>query len=331
MVKGFITMSARPFHKGHEALIEYAKENCDHLTILITTLPDEVIPYKHRLLWVLSQYLHDPKVTIMGLDVKEPEGLSYDDLSKWWGFFVRLKVGKFDRVFTSEPYGEEFAAAMGAEHWCFDTARTKIDIRATDIRERPLTNWDFINNFAKDYFVKKIAIVGTESTGKTVMAERLARRFNTAWCPEIGRDLVRSSTEVTRDDIMRIASEHAKSIVRHTRLSNRVLIVDTEVSITASYHEFLFGEKFKIEPWIENVNFFDLYIYLDPSAPYVDDGTRLEEDARNKLADSHVKTLTERGLVLNRFSFDTSIPTEEAYDKRFDEVVKFIQAYIDRY
>lgn len=46
MIKGFLTGSFRPFHKGHEALIDFAKANCDELTILITTLPDEVIPYK---------------------------------------------------------------------------------------------------------------------------------------------------------------------------------------------------------------------------------------------------------------------------------------------
>ena len=118
MIKGFVTGSFRPFHKGHEALIDYAKSNCDHQTNLITTLPDETIPYKYRLKWVLSTYLDDPKVDILA-DVIEEPNIQGDALSGWWGNYVKSKYGQFDRVFTSEDYGDVFAKSMGAVHWNF--------------------------------------------------------------------------------------------------------------------------------------------------------------------------------------------------------------------
>ena len=102
MIKGFVTGSFRPFHKGHEALIEYAKSNCDKLTILVTTLPDEIISYKYRLHWILSTYLNDPKVDIINTIIEEPRNMTYDGLSMWWGEFVLNTYGKFDRLFTSE-------------------------------------------------------------------------------------------------------------------------------------------------------------------------------------------------------------------------------------
>ena len=190
MIKGFVTGSFRPFHKGHMALIDYAKTHCDELTILITTLPDETIPYKYRLKWVLSTYLDDPQIQILADTIKEPPNLSYDQISIWWGLYINQKYGHFDRVFTSEDYGDLFAKSIGAIHWQFDKSRDIVPVSATNIREKPVTNWDYLNNFAKDYFVKKIAIVGTESTGKTTLAQQLAWTFTTEWVDEAGDEIV---------------------------------------------------------------------------------------------------------------------------------------------
>jgi len=331
MIKGFITGSFRPMHKGHEKLIEFAKKNCDKLTILITTLPDEIISYKHRLSWVLSTYLNDPQVDIVNDIIEEPIGLSYDDLSRWWGSYVKTNYGSFDKVFTSEDYGKVFAESMGAENCVFDIDRNLIPVSATLIREKPFTNWEYINNFAKDYFTKKIAIVGTESTGKTVLSAQLAKYFNTTWCPELGRDIVRSSNEVTMDDIKTIGVEHAKHILKHTRTSNKILIVDTDLSITKSYSKFIFGEVPEFDDWVEKANEFDLYIYLESTAPYVDDGTRFDESTRNKLEQSHLEIFQNEGIELHKFDFDTTISKSEAYEKRFNHVVECIEEFMKKY
>lgn len=329
MIKGFVTGSFRPFHKGHEALIDYAKSNCDELTILITTLPDEVIPYKYRLKWILSTYLDDPKVQIVADVIQEPDRQG-DGLSIWWGNYVLNRFGQFDRVFTSEDYGDVFAKTMGAEHWRFDRGRTIVPISATIIRQKPLKYWDYINNFAKDYFVKKIAIVGTESTGKTTMCKKLAEHYNTVWVPEIGRDLIPDTEECTIEDLKLVASEHAKSIIRNTRLANKLLFIDTDLSITKSYSEFLFGEVPKVEPWVEKANDMDFYIYLDRDAPYVNDGTRMEREKRDKLAESHQKFL--EGKELQHFHWLTRTRgDQEKYDERLKCVIQRIDHFIRKF
>ena len=331
MIRGFVTGSFRPFHKGHEALIEYAKKNCDKLLILVTTLPDEIICYKHRLSWVLSTYLNDPQVDVVNAIIEEPKGMSYDGLSMWWGEYVRNTYGKFDRVFTSEDYGEIFALYMGAEHFPFNKDRNLVPISATEIREKPFSNWKYINNFAKDYFVKKIAIVGTESTGKTVLAKELANYFHTNWCPEVGRNIAGSSTNVTLDQLKLIGEEHAKSILRHTRDASKILFVDTDLNITQSYSKFIFGHDIAFPNWIEEANKCDLYIYLDSATPYIDDGTRFDEHKRNLLDVSHIRTFAEKGIVLRRFTYDNSLPTIAAYAKRFYEIASYISHYINKF
>jgi len=363
MIKGFITGSFRPFHKGHEALIDYAKEHCDELTILITTLKDEVIPYKYRLKWVLSTYLDDPQITVIADVITEPD-ITGDALSGWWGNYVFRQFGHFDRVFTSESYGDLFAKSMGAEHWRFNQSRTIVPISATNIRRKPITNWDYLNNFAKDYFVKKIAIVGTESTGKSTLAKQLAEHYNTlyvpdnpSFIPEIGRDLVSNAVgapvedetfvhEIGRDlvpnpkgctvkDLQIVGVEHAKSIIKCTRLANKILIIDTDLNITKSYAKYLFGETLRYDPWVEKANEIDLYIYLTKDTPYIDDGTRLPESERDMLDNGHYSFFKDKNNVI-RLSWltheaFTPVINQRRYDKRLKYAIQEIDAFLKKY
>lgn len=329
MIRGLITGGFRPFHKGHEALIDYAKSNCDQLVIFVADPPGMwEIPYKYRLNWVSSQYLNDPQVEVFGDVVKEPEFGATEEKSKYWGKFIADKFGKFDRVFTSESYGKIFSEALGAENWVFNTSRSIIPVSATLIRNKPLTNWQYINNFAKDYFVKKICIVGTESTGKTTLAKQLAGYYNTVWSPELGREIFENTRSGTLEDIQLVGLKHAEAILRNTRLANKLLFVDTDLNITKSYSEYLFGEVPKFEPWIEKANEMDLYIWLTNEAPYVDDGTRLPPKERIKLGANHKKYF----VNLPNYEIAGYDSHEESpYLERFNEVVRIINKFISKY
>lgn len=329
MIKGFITGSFRPFHLGHEALIDYAKSNCDELTILVTVLPNEVIPYKHRLKWVLSTYLDDPKVTIIADTINEPQ-ITGDHLSIWWGLYIKQKYGKFDRVFTSESYGDLFAESMGAEHWLYDKDRNIIPVSATEIRNKPLSNWEYINNFAKDYFVKKICIVGTESTGKSTLVKHLSSYFETEYCPEVGDEIVEETAQDTNIEVLKeIGIEHAKRILKHTRLSDKLLFVDTDLNITKSYGKFLFNEDLEYPEWVNKANEMDMYIYLHPDTPFIQNGRRLEKEQRNKLAQSHLaqlkKTIPPEKIIEIKYSDFNS------WSARTFHIIKLIEKFSNQF
>lgn len=49
--------------------------------------------------------------------------------------------------------------------------------------------WDFIPNIAKEYFVKKVVIVGTESCGKSTLVHNIALYYNTNYIKEYGRTI----------------------------------------------------------------------------------------------------------------------------------------------
>ena len=54
--------------------------------------------------------------------------------------------------------------------------------------------------------IKKIVVIGPESTGKSTLCEQLADHYNTIWCPEYAREyLSRNGASYTYEDLLEIA------------------------------------------------------------------------------------------------------------------------------
>jgi len=54
--------------------------------------------------------------------------------------------------------------------------------------------------------VKKIVIIGPESTGKSTLCEQLAEHYKTSWCPEYAREyLLKNGTDYSFGDLLTIA------------------------------------------------------------------------------------------------------------------------------
>jgi nicotinamide riboside kinase len=54
--------------------------------------------------------------------------------------------------------------------------------------------------------LKKIVIIGPESTGKSTLCEQLAQHYETMWCPEFAREyLLSNGTNYEFDDLLTIA------------------------------------------------------------------------------------------------------------------------------
>ncbi len=54
--------------------------------------------------------------------------------------------------------------------------------------------------------VKKVVIIGPESTGKSTLCKLLARHYNTLWCPEYAREyLLKNGTNYTFENLLDVA------------------------------------------------------------------------------------------------------------------------------
>ena len=321
MIKGFIIGKFMPLTKGHEALIEFGLANCDELTVMLGAEINEPIDYVKRMLWLMRKYSYVKKINLV-LDVVTPPSLDYDNLSKWWGKRIKSRYGVYDILFSSEKYGEVLAETMGAKNMIFDIHRKTVPVSATMIRENPVTNWDFISVQSKPDSVKTICIVGTESTGKTVLCQKLADHYNTNWSKEIGRDLILDTNKCTINDLQLVGYEHLNEIHRQKETANKILFVDTDIYITKSYSNFLLGDIPKWPYWAYESSDMDLRIFLKSDAPYVNDGTRLNKEDRLLLEKSHLKTYEDAGIFPKVFSYNGS------YDKRFEDIVYYIDTFL---
>jgi HTH-type transcriptional repressor of NAD biosynthesis genes len=168
MRKGLVFGKFMPLHNGHLALINFALLHCDHLCIILCYTHNEPIDGLIRKQWLRESFEHNTNITLFSYqydDKKLPNtSVSSPRVSEIWASVLRALVPDAAVVYTSEDYGDYLANYMGIEHLLFDKARTVAPISATTIRTNPLLYWSYIADAAKPWFVKKIAIVGSEST-----------------------------------------------------------------------------------------------------------------------------------------------------------------------
>lgn len=124
--------------------------------------------------------------------------------------------------------------------------------------------------------VKKIAIIGPESTGKSTLSEQLAQHYNTLWCPEFAREyLLKHGSNYSYDDLLTIAKgqisledECAKKI------SSGLLFIDTDMYVMKVWCEFVFNNchRFILKEIAQRK--YDLYLLCNIDLPWVKDELR---------------------------------------------------------
>ena len=132
--------------------------------------------------------------------------------------------------------------------------------------------------------MKKIVIIGPESTGKSTLSEQLARHYGTLWCPEFAREyLLTNGPGYDYDDLLIIAkgqlaleeeyiTRTASSRPLTTRHSS--LFIDTDMYVMKVWCEFVFGKchKWILQQIVERK--YDLYLLCNIDLPWVKDELR---------------------------------------------------------
>jgi HTH-type transcriptional regulator, transcriptional repressor of NAD biosynthesis genes len=324
MSKGFVFGKFLPFHKGHEGLIRFALTQCDFLTVLICCSDQEDISADQRKSWMANTFSDEKNSEFKVLHYREEElpntSVSSESVSKIWAEKFKELFPDYDCVITSEKYGDYIASFMNIEHIPFDIHRIQYPVSASQIRENPFQQWQFIPESVKPDFCFKVVILGTESTGKTTLTQNLSQFFNATHVLEAGRDLIPHSTVFNENDLMQVANEHAFRIKESMSTSNQLVIIDTDIHITQSYARFSLEKTLDIPEEIYAVNRAHLYLYLNKDVVFVQDGTRLSEEERNLLDTSHKIILDEYKINYIEINGDW----QERFEKAVFEIKKKI-------
>lgn len=135
--------------------------------------------------------------------------------------------------------------------------------------------------------MKKIVVIGPESTGKSTLCDQLALHFNTSWCPEFAREyLLTHGSSYTFDDLLTIAKGQLSLEETTTSAAkNDLVFIDTDMYVMKVWCEFVF---YRCHTWILDQivqRKYDLYLLCNIDLPWQRDELREYPDllSRKKL------------------------------------------------
>lgn len=165
----------------------------------------------------------------------------------------------------------------------------------------------------------KIAILGPESTGKTMLAEQLAAHFHTDFVPEYSREYLKDfQGKYSINDVIAIAKGQQRSIDKAAKGNDEILISDTEAIVNKVWCEYVFKQTPKeIEDLVQKQDF-DLYLLCDTDLEWTFDPLRENPDLNER------KTIFALYLkALNAIEANYAIISGQGKD-RFENALKAI-------
>lgn len=124
--------------------------------------------------------------------------------------------------------------------------------------------------------MKKIVVIGPESTGKSTLCEQLAQHYQTVWCPEYAREyLLKQGGSYNYGDLLHIARgqlQQEEQLQQHAR--NGIYVIDTEMYVMKVWCEVVFEQ---CHTWILKQiasRKYDMYLLCQTDLPWAKDELR---------------------------------------------------------
>jgi NadR type nicotinamide-nucleotide adenylyltransferase len=276
-----------PPHAGHQFLAEEARKLADEVIVVVLANSSEPIPVELRHRW-LAEML--PWATIKSGTADHPVDYADPAVYDLWATTIREVIGRpsVDLLVTSEPaYGDMTAERLGARHVLVDPERRTIPVSATKVRAGPYANWEFLAPCVRAWYVKRVSLLGAESTGTTTMAKHLAGIYETAWVPEFGREYsVPKDTRGeawTTDEFVHIALRQQELEDQAARDANRILFCDTDALATALWHKQYLGRRAPEVEAVASARRYDLTFLTAADFEWVQDGSRISDETRQRM------------------------------------------------
>jgi NadR type nicotinamide-nucleotide adenylyltransferase len=179
--------------------------------------------------------------------------------------------------------------------------------------------------------IKKIVIIGPESTGKSTLSEQLAQHYETAWCPEFAREYLHTNgSDYEFDDLLTIAKgqlamedEYSDALERNSLPmledgGHLPLFIDTDMYVMKVWCEFVFNRCHRFILDQINERKYDLYLLCNTDLPWVQDDLREYPDlhTRQKLYQMYKDIMTNQSTPW--------IDIRGGYDERLKRAIEAV-------
>ena len=307
---GLVVGKFYPPHRGHLNLIEVAAAACRQVTVLVMAARAETVPLAGRVAWLRAACRGLAAVTVVGVPCDVPVDFASETV---WAAQVAVMAAALegnrlpwpDAVFSSESYGDDLAARLGAQHVCVDPGRVTVPVSASQIRAGLAGSWDQLIGRAQAGLAARVVVLGAESSGTTTIAELLAAHYRQrggAWArtlcvPEAGRGYTVTKWQQARAaavavgqpepplqelvwthaDFDAIAEEQTRSEEAAAMAGSPLVVCDTDAFTTSVWERRYLGAAARgMQPWATSkLPRHEVYLVTShQGVPWHDDGLR---------------------------------------------------------
>jgi NadR type nicotinamide-nucleotide adenylyltransferase len=172
----------------------------------------------------------------------------------------------------------------------------------------------------------RVVFFGPESTGKTTLAKRLAKIYQTRWVLEFAREYLEEKLDRTGEicapeDIWPIAVGQMKSENEAVQQANTFLFCDTNLLSTEVYAKAYF------DGWCDTrlleankVNHYDIYFLTDIDVPFEQDLLRDRPHQRQEMLAAFKNALNEHNI--------TYVILKGSCEARILQVTDYLKQYV---
>lgn len=284
---GLVLGKFYPLHAGHEHLIAAAASACERVTVQVLASSVESIPLEVRAAWVRERF---PMLNVVA--AMDDAEVDFDSPAAWdahMAIIADLLDAPVDAVFTSDAYGAELAQRLDAAWVPVDPGRSSLAVSGTAVRADVAGHWWALSPPVREWFCRRVVVLGAESTGSTTLARDLAAHYGTTWVPEFGRTWTErrpggldAPWHTAEFDL--VATEHQRQERAALRTAPVPLVIsDTDVLATTIWHERYVGAPSAsvldlAAEWTP-----DLYLLTGDEIAFVQDGLRDGEHLRHAM------------------------------------------------
>ncbi|KRD41599.1 cytidyltransferase [Cellulomonas sp. Root930] len=289
MTHGLVIGKFYPPHAGHLALVRAALARCDRVTVQVLGSSQESLTPELRASWLRAELPGAHVVAALDdapVDYASPHA---------WDAHVAVIRGLLDApvdvVLTSDSYGAELAQRLGATWVQVDPGRRSTPVSGSAVRADPARYWWALPAAVRAWFVRRVVVLGAESTGTTTLAEDLTAHFGLPTVAEFGREWsevrpggLAAPWHTAEFDL--VAREQARREDDAAAASPVPLLVcDTDVLATTVWHERYVGRPSPSVTALAAQRVPDLYLLTGDEIPFVQDGMRDGEHLRHTMQD----------------------------------------------
>ena len=221
-------------HAGHQFCMKYALQKVDKLMTIIYDTPNAKIPLPVRANWIRQLY---PDMEVIE---------SWYNLERG-DFTLEAQKQQLDKIlngrkvthfYSTESNMEHLGKMLNCENRLIPSIRAKMQKATARVEEDSYRNKAYIDPIVYRDLITNIAFVGAQSTGKSTIAEAMAKKYHTNFMFEYGRyhwDVYQKDRIETIEQIEEITERHLAMEEERLKTANKYLFTDTCPIVTLRY------------------------------------------------------------------------------------------------